>query len=277
MRSQPLMPRRGDPLARPSRILRALDPLLFSSVWAACVAGSLALAASLAMELRPSLTVIGLATAGTLVVYNVDRLRDLERDRATAPLRSAFVERNRAHLVALVGAAAVLSLLLALRMEPAVWLLCAAGLVLGLLHRRLKGWRAFKTCYVTAVWIGVVVGLPALAPQRGSEPESALHVAWVTASLGCSLGANLVASNLGQAGGYPGPGRRAQLALAFALSVIAAGVASLGPGTVKPLAWVGIAEATSVLAWRPGERYGLAALDGALLGGGLAAVVFASL
>lgn len=276
-------PRRGDPRARPSRFVCALDPLLFSSVWAAWVAACLVLAASLAMELRPAPSVIALATAGTLVVYNVDRLRDLERDRYGSPLRSAFVERNRRLLVAVVGAAALLSLLLALRLGSGVWLLCAVGLAIGLLHRRLKGWRAFKACYVTAVWIGVVVGLPALAAQGEAVPAAALHVGWVAASLGCALGANLVASNLGEAAqASEGASesavaeRRARLVLAFALCVVGAGVAGLGPTTVKPLAWVGIAEATSIWAWQPGERYGLAVLDGALGAGGLAAVLLLS-
>ena len=31
---------------------------------------------------------LALAFAGTLVVYNIDRLRDLELDRNTAPLRN---------------------------------------------------------------------------------------------------------------------------------------------------------------------------------------------
>ena len=51
--------------------------------------------------------VAALAAAGTLVVYNVDRLRDLEKDRLTAPARSAFVERWRGPLLALTAAAAV--------------------------------------------------------------------------------------------------------------------------------------------------------------------------
>jgi hypothetical protein len=249
-----------------------VDPLLFSSLWAACVAASLVLAASLAMELPPSMAVIGLAASGTLVVYNVDRLRDLERDRKTSPLRSAFVERNRPILSGLVGAAALLSLLLALGMGPRVWLLCAAGLAVGLLHRRLKGVLALKTLYVSAVWVGVVVGLPALAPSGESEAGRALHVGWVLASLGCALGANLIASNHGKPGegieDAP-PAAPARPHLALVLSIVGAGIATLGPSVVRPLAWVGIAEALSIWAYRCDERYGLLVLDGALLAGAI--------
>jgi hypothetical protein len=258
-------------------MLRALDPLLFSSVWAAWVAASLVLAASLAMELQPSLAVIALATAGTLVVYNVDRLRDLERDRSASPRRSAFVERNRPLLAGLVGAAALLCLFLALQMEPGVWMLCAGALAIGLLHRRLKGGGAFKAFYVSAVWVGIVVGLPALALQGGETPRGALHVAWVVAGLGGPLGANLIASNLGDlasgAGGSSGPGSRARRRLALTLCLVAAGIAGIGPSSVKPLVWVGVAEAASIWAYRPDERYRLAVLDGALLVGGLAAAL----
>jgi len=271
--------RSGAPRPRPSRILQALDSLLFSSLWAAWVAASLVLAASLAMELHPSLAVIALAAAGTLVVYNVDRLRDLERDRSTSPQRSAFVEQNRRFLAGLAGAAGLLCLILALQMDKAVWMLCAGALAIGLLHRRLKGGRAFKAFYVSAVWVAIVVGLPALALQGSEVPRGALHVAWVVASLGGPLGANLIASNLipSRLGdgvrGSSEPPSRARLRLALMLCGVAAGIAALGPSSVKPLAWVGLAEAASIWTYRPGERYGLAVLDGALLAGSLVAAL----
>ena len=70
-------------------LLSILDAVAFSSVWVAAAAGALCAAASLAMGVTPAFSVAGIAVSGTLFVYNVDRLRDFDRDRATTPQRSA--------------------------------------------------------------------------------------------------------------------------------------------------------------------------------------------
>ena len=70
-------------LAEPSRwAVRGLEFLAFTGLWPAAVAAALVAACSWALEPRAGLgqvtPLIGLASLGTLVVYNVDRLRDLE-------------------------------------------------------------------------------------------------------------------------------------------------------------------------------------------------------
>ncbi len=65
--------------------LRLVDALVFSSLWLAATAAALAAAASRGMGAPADLRAVALAAAGTLVVYNVDRLRDVDRDRFIAP------------------------------------------------------------------------------------------------------------------------------------------------------------------------------------------------
>lgn len=81
-------------------MLRLLDALAFSSLWVASAAALLCAAASQAMRSPPSPEAVVLAFAGTLLVSSVDRVRDFERDRTGAPLRSAFVARHRVPLLA---------------------------------------------------------------------------------------------------------------------------------------------------------------------------------
>jgi len=120
---------------------------------------------------------VGLAFCGTLVVYNVDRLRDLDRDRATAPARSAFVTRHGAGLALLTVAAGLLSAGFAVAAGPRALLVLAPIFGLGLLHRRLKHVTFAKSAYITAAWVGVAVGLPfAIAPHAGA-------VGWAAAIL----------------------------------------------------------------------------------------------
>ena len=165
------------------------------------------------------------------------------------------------------AAAAGGSGLLAWRQTPPVWGLLAAVLVLGLLHRRLKHVPFLKGAYLIAAWLGVVVGVPALA-SHGAAGEG-----WVIGVVGGALGANVIASNLRAPQNAAGQlGQRAALATAAAFALGAAVLAFLGSPSVWPLAAVPLATLASLLAFRPGERYGLVVVDGALLVGALAAL-----
>src|SRR6185503_503314 len=87
-----------------------IDALTFSSVWVAVAATTLAMAASGALHVPATHRLLTFVFAGTILVYQLDRLRDLARDRETSPLRTAFVERHRRALqtsVALAGVAAL--------------------------------------------------------------------------------------------------------------------------------------------------------------------------
>ena len=67
-------------------LLGLLDAVVFSSLWLALTAAALLVAASGALGATADPRAVGLAFFGTLVIYNLDRLRDLERDRATSPI-----------------------------------------------------------------------------------------------------------------------------------------------------------------------------------------------
>jgi len=251
----------------PRLVLSTFDSLVFSGVWAASVAAILVCAASLALGVSPRWDVVTLAFAGTLVVYPLDRLRDLERDRGRAPLRSAFVERYRRSLRGLVLLSGVASLVLAWRFSTAIWLLCGTVLVAGMLHRRLKRIGRGKTVYVSLAWTIVVVGLPALA-QRQLPPT---RVIWVAVVIFAAVFSNLVTSNLAVKGGAsPSSGEwRYARGRRLALTSAAFGTTLALFGPTPALSAVPCAQALALLCRRDGERYGQGVIDGALLVGGL--------
>src|SRR5512145_2462016 len=109
----------------------ALDALAWSSLWLALTAAALAAAASRALEVAPAPPVLGLAFAGTVVVYVIDRLRDLPRDRSSAPERAAFVEAHRRGLLVLAGLGGGLAAGSALALRPQAVLLALAVGALG--------------------------------------------------------------------------------------------------------------------------------------------------
>ena len=250
-------------------MLALFDALLFSGLWAASVAAVLVCAAGQALERSPRWDVIALAFMGALVVYPLDRLRDLERDRDRAPLRSIFVQQHLRMLQGLVALGGLAALALAWRMNAAIWILCGGVFLTGLFHRRLKRIGRGKTIYVSVAWTIVVVGLPALAQQ----PFPSSRLPWVAAVVFAALFSNLVASNLAARGTHRtsvedwphSHGRRIALATAMLGTV----VGLFGPAPA--LSAVPCAQALVLTRYRPGERYAQGALDGALLVGGLVA------
>ncbi len=249
-----------------------LEFLAFTGLWPAAVAASLAAACGWTLHpdaapgrLAPALA---LGLFGTLVVYNVDRLRDLEQDRLTAPGRSAFVHRNENALTALCVASALACLPLALMLPAPAWWACGLALGLGLFHRRLKGRHpAAAVLYVSLAWLAVVVGLP--AATLGAGP---LAVAVAVSALGPAIAANLVASEL--RGHPPSEATRRRLRVGQLLALAGCLGPLLHPAS-RPLVAIPLWAWASLLGFRSSERYALLVLDGALLAGALTALSWA--
>jgi 4-hydroxybenzoate polyprenyltransferase len=253
-------------------VVRALvgvvDALVFSSIWVSLAAGVLCVAAARGMGVALPGAAACLAFAGTLFVYGVDRLRDVEHDRHTAPARSAFIESHAPQLTALTVGAGGLAAVLAVRAGLAVAALAAPLGAVGLLHRRLKHIRVAKSLYVSGVWIAVVVGVPAAS---SGAPR---HSLWTILILFSALYANALASSLRE---VTGPALREHtrilwLARASALLGVLGG--ALAPQSLRPLTCVPLATLAVLLAFRPAERYVAFAVDGALIGGALLALAW---
>ena len=253
---------------------RIADALLFSSLWLSGAAALLTAAAARALGAPAGLAAPGLAFGGTLAIYSLDRLRDVEHDRASAPARTAFVERHRAALAGLGAAGALLGAGCAARLGLAALLPLALALPLAVGHRRLKHLWFAKAPYVTAGWLLVVVGVPAAAARAGGSAAPTLgRVAWVAAVLGLAIFGNAVASNVrdAEAAAALFGGERA-LRVARAAAAAGVALALVAPPSVRPLACVALATLAALAAFRPSERYGLGVLDGALALGALGAL-----
>ena len=246
---------------------RAFDALAFSSALVAAVAAALTAASAQAMGLSASPALLALAACGALVVYCVDRVRDADRDRAASPLRTRFVEAHRGALLALCGLAAGGALATAAHVRGRVLLLAAVVAGFGFAHRRLKRLAWAKPVYLTGAWTAVAVGFPA------ADGDAAAHVGWTLGAVALTLQANIALSNLRDAEALAAQlGGQRVLAIASLLLAGAGALALLGPPGVRPLACLPLALAPAVAAFRPGERFGAWAVDGALLAGSAAAL-----
>jgi 4-hydroxybenzoate polyprenyltransferase len=250
-------------------VRRAFDFLAFTSLWVAAAASVLCAAAGRALGADPAAATLAIAAAGTLVVYNVDRLRDLERDRATSPHRTAFVESWRGALIALTATAAAVAAGLVWRSGARTAVLLAPIAAVGLAHRRLKRFAWWKPFYVSAAWTAVVVGLPAVTHDRAD------HLPWVGAIVAATIAANVIASNLRdrEAPAAVRFGPRVPIRIARGLALAASALALNAPDGARSLAPIPLATLAALAAFRPTELYGFIAVDGALLVGALAALL----
>lgn len=244
------------------------DLLIWSSTWLALGTASVTAAAALAMETPPDPILVALAFCGTIVVYVIDHMRDADRDQDSSPLRAAYMGRYRTGLSLFAGLSAIASLVLGVLAGPEVVLLAAAVLTLGLLHRRLKNRAWTKPAYVALAWVTVTVGFTAV-----STP-GALHVGRVATLLAATGAANVVLYNLRGSGAAARPLARLRgRPLSALLLALAAGLALTGPDPVQRLVWVPACMAAAMCWPRFSERARAWITDGALLAGGLLALL----
>lgn len=250
--------------------MSVFEALAYSNLWVALAAALLTAAAGAALGAPAPPALLVLAAGGTLFVYGVDRLRDLERDRATSPRRTAFVERHRNAIALGAAGGGLAGLAATLAAGPGVWLVAAVVAPLGLLHRRLKRFAFFKPAYLSTAWVLTTVGLPAVT----AAPPVPAQLGWAVALMGGAILANVIASNVRdrEAGAARlGPERALRIARGIALLATALGVAA--PDPVRALALVPFATLAALAGFRPEERYGLVVVDGALVVGAAAALV----
>lgn len=252
--------------ASPSVLVRAVDAFAFSSGLAAAIGASLSYVASHVLAAPDAGSWAFMAATGTFIIYNLDRLRDIDRDRATSPLRTAFVLRNLRGLYVAAGIVAIGFLTALLAAPPAIILLCTAIGLVGLFHRRLKESAALKTAYVSTAWVAACVGIPWIASGRISPGP------WVASILLASLTANLIASNLRDSEPEveeksTHSGRAPALWAARTMTILAIAITLAAPASLHPLVWIPVCEGLALAYFRPTERYGHIVVDGGLLVG----------
>ena len=250
-------------------VIRFLEGLAFSSALAAGIGAMLSLVSSRVLDSSAPASAALLAAAGTFIIYNLDRLRDVQQDRSTSPRRTDYVSRNRLPLGLSIGIVAVAFASTWWQTSPSIKLTCLAIGIVGLLHRRLKGIAVLKTIYVAGAWVAACVGIPWLSAEHGVDGNRV--AVWLAGILFASLAANVIASNLrdDEAALIRGSSR-ATLWFTRMVLVAAIGLALVAPSRLAPMVWIPLFEGLALVAYRPTERYGHLVVDGALGVGALA-------
>lgn len=245
-----------------------VDAFAFSSLLAASVGFALSFAASLALSAERPLHWALLSGFGAFIIYNLDRLRDTARDQDTSPNRTHFVERHRGRLTYAIALASVIFGGLLFTAPRPIGAICVGIGVVGFMHRRIKQAAALKTLYVSLAWTAGCVGIPW---QAAGRPVAGIWLAGIILPI---LGANLIASNVRDNETQVLRGRP-ELALRMGLAavVVALALLAMAPSELRPVAWIAGAQGLALVGFRPGERYGLLVVDGALLAGSVLASI----
>ncbi len=244
-----------------------------SGVGVAATAAVLLGAASHALGGDPPPGTLALVFLGSLGVYLLDRLRDLQRDRVAHPARSAHLAAHRPWVSAValvcVGGAGWFTW-----QEPrAVQALLAGVFLLASVHHWIKGVAWFKPLYIALSWWAVTVGVP-LAHHLGRVADPLRGEEWATVlPLGLAIGANVLACDAAdreaEALRY-GPRRVWWIARGMAGSGATIGFALGGASAL--LAPIPLCVALSLALYRPTPRWTSTVVDGALLVGGVISV-----
>jgi hypothetical protein len=259
-----------DDHAMKARAYPLLDALVFSNLWTAAAMSALVAASFRAMDVAIAPEAVGLAFSGTLVIYNLDRLRDLGRDRCGSPDRSAFVSAHESRLVGLATVAAAVAVFFAARAGAWAVAVLLPALGLGLFHRRLKRFENAKIFYIAASWTCVGFGLPAVVAR------SAHDLGWVAAIVSASLFANVCAFNVrDERTGAARIGRPRALWVARLCAGFGIALGAFAPFPANTVVAIPLATLLALLAYRPSERFSPLFVDGALLVGSLVAAALA--
>ncbi len=150
-------------------IISLIESLAYTGTIAAMLAVSLAIFTFLFLGTDINYILIVLIFCGTLVIYNLDHLKDINSDKNTNPKRVNFIIRNKRLIYLITGLSMILSLLavynLGIKLLPIILL----PFLLGIMHRIIKNSPLFSAVYITLSWLMITVYLPAYLTDNPKE------------------------------------------------------------------------------------------------------------
>jgi len=149
--------------------VRLIEVLAYTGIIAAMLAVSIAIFTFLFLDSGINYILLVLIFCGTLVIYNLDHLKDINSDRTTNPLRVNFIIKNKRLIYLITGLSMFLSILavyyLGIKLIPII----VVPFFLGLIHRIIKNSPLVSAIYITLSWLMITVYLPAFLTDNPKE------------------------------------------------------------------------------------------------------------
>ena len=150
-------------------IVRLIEFVAYTGTIAALFAVSISIFTFLFLGSAINHYLILLILCGTLVIYNLDHLKDINSDKSTNPKRVKFISENKLLIYFITGSSAFLSVLsvymIGLQLIPLILL----PFLFGLMHRIIKNSPLFSAFYITLSWLMITVYLPAYLTDNPKE------------------------------------------------------------------------------------------------------------
>ena len=150
-------------------IIRLIEALAYTGTIAAMLALSLAIFTFLFLGTGINYILLVLIFCGTLVIYNLDHLKDIDSDKTTNPKRVNFILSNKLLIYFIIGVSVVLSLLAVYFLGTHLVPLIILPFLFGLMHRIIKNSPVFSAVYITLSWLMITVYLPAYITGKPKE------------------------------------------------------------------------------------------------------------
>ena len=142
-------------------IVRLAEALAYTGTIAAILAVSISIFVFLFLGSGINYILLVLIFCGTLVIYNLDHLKDIESDKTTNPKRVKFISGNKFLIYSIIGISFALSVSAVYFLGTHLVPLIILPFLFGLFHRIIKNSPAFSAVYITLSWLMITVYLPA--------------------------------------------------------------------------------------------------------------------
>ncbi len=150
-------------------IIRLIEFLAYTGTIAAMLATSIAIFTFLFLGTGINYILLVLIFCGTLVIYNLDHLKDINSDKATNPKRVNFIINNKRLIYLITGISMILSVSAVYYFGIKLIPIIALPFLLGIVHRIIKNSPLFSAVYITLSWLMITVFLPAYLTDKPKE------------------------------------------------------------------------------------------------------------
>jgi len=170
--------------------IKFIESLAYSGSIAALLASSITIFTMIFLDTGINYILLVLIFSGTFTVYNIDHLRDLDKDNQTNPKRVKFIKDNKTLILILTTISFMISCSVIFLTGFEILYFLILPFLLGILHRRLKWVPLTAAFYITLSWLTVTVLLPAYSVNKVP------HVILLSSILGIILFFNAYSSSL---------------------------------------------------------------------------------
>ena len=247
-------------------IIKIIEYLAYTGTIAALLATTLSIFTFLFLSTAINYLLLILIFTGTLTIYNIDHLRDLNYDQATNPLRANFIRSNKTIIYLIAGLSIFTSIISLYFIGFNIIPILLIPFLLGLLHRRLKGNPLFSAIYVTIAWLIVTIYLPSYLADKLN------HILLLSLIIGIILFSNAYTASIRQKF-YAFKHARYLIYLSILALIIILVLRGNYTGII-PLAFF---TTIALLNFRNDENYEIIYFDGLQLSGSVMSVLFLKL